>query len=117
MNQSPKTRMEWIIEPITAEEAKGHFVERTGYSWPSGATDVIYDDSHGGLLGDGVFYVAFRIGQNAVGHWLNGPAPWENAKWLPGPIPADVAGRSEYGLDSSEARALEKREDVFYGSP
>jgi len=80
----------------TVEHPNVDFAEVTGFDWPSNATILSVDDSHGGFHGDGEFQLIFDVSTAKLKEWLEGQPPWDTPQWKRGPVPHDIAFHSSF---------------------
>jgi hypothetical protein len=82
----PRERFREAVENPEAE-----FTEYTGLDFPDSARILAVGDTHGGLNGDGEFYLAFEADKETIQAWLDQEPPWGQPAWLPGPVPGEIA--------------------------
>ncbi|HTE19503.1 MAG TPA: hypothetical protein VK689_14130 [Armatimonadota bacterium] len=74
------------------------FRQATGLKWPETARLVARDDDHGGIMGEGEFYLILQADAATLGKWLAGPAPWA-ASWKRGPVPGELGFHCGFGTE------------------
>lgn len=108
------------IPKATLKGVQADFIKHTGFTWPDGAEDVKFADSHGGFFGDGVLYLVMKVSPKLVEQWLASPPPWkEEGGWETGPIPPDVGMHTGFTSERPRgtSQAPGKPKEYSGGSP
>lgn len=73
----------------------------TKLHWPADAKVVDVIDSHKGLHYDGAVAALLSVSHEELMALIDGPAPWGQRSWMPGPVPNDIASKCFVALGSS----------------
>ena len=87
------------------------FERETGFNVSESMKILSSDDTHGGFLGDGEFYVIFQADAKVVSEYINSKPPWDNNKWLKGPIDPFILQHCSFGRGLGR---FSNPKEVFY---